>query len=151
MLEAVPAERLRLGTTCIGATEDGHALFEGADSVVADIVVGADGIRSTVRRSLFGDERLRYGGHRAWRAGTRFDDERVRDPFVESGASAAASVSACRTGPRVLVLLRGSASAREPRKRSRMPRCWRRASREAAAPRTPFAPTSVVACGVRVP
>ncbi len=83
MLEAVPAERLRLGTTCIGATEDGHALFEGADSVVADIVVGADGIRSTVRRSLFGDERLRYGGHRAWRAGTRFDDERVRDRFVE--------------------------------------------------------------------
>jgi 2-polyprenyl-6-methoxyphenol hydroxylase-like FAD-dependent oxidoreductase len=83
MLEAAPAERLRLGTTCIGATEDGHALFEGADSVVADIVVGADGIRSTVRRSLFGDERLRYGGHRAWRAGTRFDDERVRDPFVE--------------------------------------------------------------------
>jgi hypothetical protein len=26
---------------------------------------------------------LRYGGHRAWRAGTRFDDERVRDRFVE--------------------------------------------------------------------
>jgi 2-polyprenyl-6-methoxyphenol hydroxylase-like FAD-dependent oxidoreductase len=51
--------------------------------VVADIVVGADGIRSTVRRSLFGEEPLRYGGHRAWRAGTRFDDERVRDRFVE--------------------------------------------------------------------
>jgi 2-polyprenyl-6-methoxyphenol hydroxylase-like FAD-dependent oxidoreductase len=83
MLEAVPSERLRLGTTCIGATEDGHALLDGADSVVADIVVGADGIRSMVRRSLFGDERLRYGGHRAWRAGTHFDDERVRDRFVE--------------------------------------------------------------------
>jgi 2-polyprenyl-6-methoxyphenol hydroxylase-like FAD-dependent oxidoreductase len=36
-----------------------------------------------VRRSLFGEEPLRYGGHRAWRAGTRFDDERVRDRFVE--------------------------------------------------------------------
>ena len=83
MLEAVPPERLRLETTCIGATEDGQALLDGADSVVADIVVGADGIRSAVRRSLFGEEPLRYGGHRAWRAGSRFDDERVQDRFVE--------------------------------------------------------------------
>jgi 2-polyprenyl-6-methoxyphenol hydroxylase-like FAD-dependent oxidoreductase len=83
MLEAVPAERLRLGTTCIAANEDGQVLLVGADAVVADIVVGADGIRSAVRRSLFGEEPLRYGGHRAWRAGTRFDDERVRDRFVE--------------------------------------------------------------------
>jgi 2-polyprenyl-6-methoxyphenol hydroxylase-like FAD-dependent oxidoreductase len=51
--------------------------------VVADIVVGADGIHSAVRRSLFGEEPLHYGGHRAWRAGTRFDDKRVRDRFVE--------------------------------------------------------------------
>jgi 2-polyprenyl-6-methoxyphenol hydroxylase-like FAD-dependent oxidoreductase len=83
MLEAVPAERLRLGRTCVGATEDGQALLDDADLVVGDIVVGADGIRSTVRRSLFGEETLRYGGHRAWRAGARFDDERVRDRFVE--------------------------------------------------------------------
>jgi 2-polyprenyl-6-methoxyphenol hydroxylase-like FAD-dependent oxidoreductase len=82
MLDAVPAVRLRLGTTCIGASEDGRVLLEGLEPVAADIVVGADGIRSTVRRSLFGDEPLRYGGHRAWRAGTR-RDERVRDRFVE--------------------------------------------------------------------
>jgi 2-polyprenyl-6-methoxyphenol hydroxylase-like FAD-dependent oxidoreductase len=83
MLEAVPVERLRLATTCTGASEDGRVLLDDADTAVADIVVGADGIRSTVRRSLFGEEPLRYGGHRAWRAGTRFDDERVRDRFVE--------------------------------------------------------------------
>jgi 2-polyprenyl-6-methoxyphenol hydroxylase-like FAD-dependent oxidoreductase len=83
MLEAVPVKRLRLGTTCVRATEDGRVLLNTADPVIGDIVVGADGIRSTVRRSLFGDEPLRYGGHRAWRAGTRFDDERVRDRFVE--------------------------------------------------------------------
>jgi 2-polyprenyl-6-methoxyphenol hydroxylase-like FAD-dependent oxidoreductase len=83
MLEAVPATRLRLGTTCLGATEDGHVALASAEAMVGDIVVGADGIRSTVRRSLFGEEPLRYGGHRAWRAGTRFDDERVRDRFVE--------------------------------------------------------------------
>jgi 2-polyprenyl-6-methoxyphenol hydroxylase-like FAD-dependent oxidoreductase len=83
MLEVAPAERLRLGTTCIGATEDGQVLLDDADPMIADVVVGADGIRSAVRRSLFGEEPLRYGGHRAWRAGTRFDDERVRDRFVE--------------------------------------------------------------------
>jgi len=83
MIEAVPVERLRLGSTCIGATEDGRALLEGADALTADIVVGADGIHSAVRRSLFGEERLRYGGHRAWRAGTRFAGESLRDRFVE--------------------------------------------------------------------
>jgi 2-polyprenyl-6-methoxyphenol hydroxylase-like FAD-dependent oxidoreductase len=83
MLEVAPAGRLRLGTTCIDAAEDGRVLLEGADPVLADVVVGADGIRSAVRRSLFGEEPLRYGGHRAWRAGTRLDDERVRDRFVE--------------------------------------------------------------------
>jgi len=83
MLEVAPTERLRLGTTCTGLTEAGQVLLDGAGPVIADVVVGADGIRSAVRRSLFGEEPLRYGGHRAWRAGTRFDDERVRDRFVE--------------------------------------------------------------------
>jgi 2-polyprenyl-6-methoxyphenol hydroxylase-like FAD-dependent oxidoreductase len=83
MLEAVPVEYLHVGTTCVGAREDGEALLSDADPIRGDIVVGADGIRSIVRRSLFGEEPLRYGGHRAWRAGTRFDDERVRDRFVE--------------------------------------------------------------------
>jgi 2-polyprenyl-6-methoxyphenol hydroxylase-like FAD-dependent oxidoreductase len=83
MLEAVPAERLRLGMTCIDVTEDGRVILEGADPVVGDMVIGADGLRSAVRRSLFGEEPLRYGGHRAWRAGNRIDDERVRDRFVE--------------------------------------------------------------------
>jgi 2-polyprenyl-6-methoxyphenol hydroxylase-like FAD-dependent oxidoreductase len=83
MVEAVPTERLLLGRTCVGATEIGEALLDGGEAVAADVVVGADGVRSAVRRSLFGEESLRYGGHRAWRAGTRFDDERVRDRFVE--------------------------------------------------------------------
>jgi 2-polyprenyl-6-methoxyphenol hydroxylase-like FAD-dependent oxidoreductase len=83
MLEVAPTERLLLGTTCVDVTEDGQVFVEDGDPVIADIVVGADGIRSAVRRSLFGEEPLRYGGHRAWRAGTRFDDERASDRFVE--------------------------------------------------------------------
>jgi 2-polyprenyl-6-methoxyphenol hydroxylase-like FAD-dependent oxidoreductase len=83
MIERVPAERLRLGTTCLDVGEDGRVTLDGPEPLVGDIVVGADGIRSVVRRSLFGEEPLRYGGHRAWRAGTSFDDERTRDRFVE--------------------------------------------------------------------
>jgi 2-polyprenyl-6-methoxyphenol hydroxylase-like FAD-dependent oxidoreductase len=83
MLGAIPAERLHLGTACLGVNEHGQALLDGGEAVVADIVVGADGIRSAVRRSLFGEEPLRYGGHRAWRAGTHFGGEGVRDRFVE--------------------------------------------------------------------
>jgi len=83
MLEAVPSERLRLGTTCTGASEDGSAAVDGGEPLRGEVVVGADGIRSAVRRSLFGEELLRYGGHRAWRAGTRLDSALVRDRFVE--------------------------------------------------------------------
>ena len=83
MLAAVPVERLRLNTTCTAASEDGRALIDGAEPMTADIVVGADGINSAVRRSLFGEEPLRYGDHRAWRAGTSFDPSRIGDRFVE--------------------------------------------------------------------
>jgi 2-polyprenyl-6-methoxyphenol hydroxylase-like FAD-dependent oxidoreductase len=83
MLERVPRDWLRLGTTCLGASEDGRVVLEPAEVLAGDVVVGADGIRSTVRRSLFGEEPLRYGGHRAWRAATVLDDERTRDRFVE--------------------------------------------------------------------
>jgi 2-polyprenyl-6-methoxyphenol hydroxylase-like FAD-dependent oxidoreductase len=82
MLASVPPERLRLGTTCTGATEDGRVQLDG-DELIADAVIGADGIHSVVRRSLFGEEPLRYGGHRAWRAGTRLTEGRALDAFVE--------------------------------------------------------------------
>jgi 2-polyprenyl-6-methoxyphenol hydroxylase-like FAD-dependent oxidoreductase len=83
MAAAAPVSTLRLGTNCSGATEDGVALLENGEPVAGDVVIGADGINSAVRRSLHGDEPLRYGGHRAWRAGTTFADDRVRDRFVE--------------------------------------------------------------------
>src|SRR5919197_2684369 len=77
---AVPRDGLRLGTTCLGVAEDGAVFLDGEASERGDVVVGADGIHSAVRASLFGDEPLRYGGHRAWRAGTRFE---LAPRFVE--------------------------------------------------------------------
>jgi 2,6-dihydroxypyridine 3-monooxygenase len=56
--------------------EDDRVLARFADgsTVVADLVVGADGIRSTVRASLFPEARASYAGYVAWR-GTVPDHE----------------------------------------------------------------------------
>jgi salicylate hydroxylase len=49
-------------------TPDGvRACFEGGESVRADLIVGCDGIRSTVRAQLFGAESPRFTGYIAWR------------------------------------------------------------------------------------
>jgi 2-polyprenyl-6-methoxyphenol hydroxylase-like FAD-dependent oxidoreductase len=82
MLEAVAPERLRLGTTCTGVTDDARVLLEEGE-LDAGAVVGADGIRSTVRRALFGDQPLRYAGQRAYRAGTRLPGGQALDVFTE--------------------------------------------------------------------
>jgi 2-polyprenyl-6-methoxyphenol hydroxylase-like FAD-dependent oxidoreductase len=43
------------------------AVFEDGSRERGDVLIGADGIHSVVRRSLFGDEKPRYAGYYAWR------------------------------------------------------------------------------------
>lgn len=65
-----------LSAACIAVTtKDRTATAEFADgtSYEADVIVGADGIHSTVRRCLFGDEPPRYTGNMCWRAVVPFD------------------------------------------------------------------------------
>src|ERR1700688_3788905 len=62
---------LTLGATCVGAdTVNGGAAAHFADGTTAeaDIVIGADGIRSAVRAQHFGAGQPRYTGMTAWRA-----------------------------------------------------------------------------------
>jgi 2-polyprenyl-6-methoxyphenol hydroxylase-like FAD-dependent oxidoreductase len=64
---------IRLGARCTGfrPAADGVAvLFEDGREVRADLLVGADGVHSVVRRGLFGDAPLRYRGYTAIRAVT---------------------------------------------------------------------------------
>ncbi|MGF1552297.1 MAG: FAD-dependent monooxygenase [Paracoccaceae bacterium] len=61
---------LRLGHALSGLTETDEGIrldFEGRDSVVADIVIGADGIRSRVRDHVAGPDAVRYTGTSAFR------------------------------------------------------------------------------------
>jgi salicylate hydroxylase len=70
LLEQLPARCIHAGMTCIDATsESGNAVahFAGGAAVEADVVVGADGIRSIVREKLFGMQPARFTEQTAWR------------------------------------------------------------------------------------
>ena len=61
---------LRLGAHCIGAdTVNGQAVarFSDGTEAEADVVVAADGIRSTIRAQHFGTDAPRFTGMMAWR------------------------------------------------------------------------------------
>jgi salicylate hydroxylase len=67
---AVPPECIRLNARCTGVAERAdRALLSFADGSVAeaDVAIGADGIRSAVRTSLFGPDAPRFTGHIVWR------------------------------------------------------------------------------------
>jgi salicylate hydroxylase len=69
--EAVDGARLRLSAHCISAdTVNGTAVARFADGTQAegDVVVAADGIRSTIRTQHFGVDAPRFTGMMAWRA-----------------------------------------------------------------------------------
>lgn len=62
MLAALPEGVLQLGHDLTGVDDRGDRVelsFKGRPSVTADVVVGADGINSFVRRALWGDEPIR--------------------------------------------------------------------------------------------
>jgi salicylate hydroxylase len=70
LLEQLPDLCIHPGMTCIdvGSTAAGAvARFADGTEIEADVVVGADGIRSTVREQLFGVQPARFTQQTAWR------------------------------------------------------------------------------------
>jgi 2-polyprenyl-6-methoxyphenol hydroxylase-like FAD-dependent oxidoreductase len=69
--DAFPPEHYHRGRGLSGFTQDAEkvtALFSDGEKVVADLLVGADGIRSTVRQQAAPDVAPLYAGYSAWRA-----------------------------------------------------------------------------------
>ncbi|MFD6158362.1 FAD-dependent monooxygenase [Nocardia sp. NPDC060256] len=63
---ALPAATLRTGISVTEARTDG-TVTHSAGTSTGDLVVGADGVRSVVRRVVSGDIAPRYSGYTAWR------------------------------------------------------------------------------------
>jgi salicylate hydroxylase len=70
LARAFPVERLHLGYRLVALADHGdrvEARFANGQTAAFDVLVGADGIHSTVRSVLFGPERPRFTGCTAYR------------------------------------------------------------------------------------
>ena len=76
LARALPVERLHPGYRLVALSERGdrvEATFENGKTAAFDVLVGADGIHSTVRSILFGAERPRFTGCAAYRGLVPFE------------------------------------------------------------------------------
>ncbi len=70
-VSALPSDVCRFNMACTGVEQTAHgarATFEDGSHFDADLVIGADGVRSVVRDSIFGSGNLRWTGHQCYRA-----------------------------------------------------------------------------------
>lgn len=77
LLGALPQEMAHIGQKITGIEDHGHhatLTFESGETVTADLVIGADGIRSVVRRQLFCDSPPVFSGEHAYRTVISADD-----------------------------------------------------------------------------
>jgi 2-polyprenyl-6-methoxyphenol hydroxylase-like FAD-dependent oxidoreductase len=87
LINALPTERLHIGHRLISFTDRGdrvEATFENDERITADVLVGADGIHSTVRQSLFGPANPHFTGCIAYRGVV--PTERIKHLNVEVNA-----------------------------------------------------------------
>ena len=71
LAEASPASSLQLNKRCTQVEMLDRSVglsFADGTSHEADLVIGSDGIRSTVRRAVFGGDGPRYSGYMCWRS-----------------------------------------------------------------------------------
>src|SRR5215831_5284352 len=69
LIEAVGLDSIHLGATCIGAGQNdtgATVTFDDGSSATGDVVVGADGIHSAMRRAVVGEVAPRYSGMANW-------------------------------------------------------------------------------------
>ena len=76
----VDRARIHLGCTCVAVQSEGAGIamrLNTGDSVRADGLVAADGLRSMVRAHVFDSPVIRYAGYTAWRAVVNFPESQA--------------------------------------------------------------------------
>jgi salicylate hydroxylase len=71
LAHSLPGDIVTLGARCVGVESDGTvavAKFQDGSEVEADVVIGADGIHSAARESLFGPDAPRFTGKICYRS-----------------------------------------------------------------------------------
>ena len=69
---------LRLGKECVGFDQDSGgvtARFADGGEETGDVLIGADGLTSAIRRQLHGDQPTRFARYASWQALTEFEDD----------------------------------------------------------------------------
>jgi salicylate hydroxylase len=77
LAQSVPGDIVTLGARCTEVVPDGGvavARFKDGSEVEADLIIGADGIHSVVRASLFGPDSPRFTGKICYRSVVRVED-----------------------------------------------------------------------------
>lgn len=67
---AIPSDAIHLGHECVDVHQSGREArvrFSNGRTAAGDLLIGADGIRSAVRRLLFPEVATRYAGYTVWR------------------------------------------------------------------------------------
>lgn len=78
LIHALKSETLKLDMPCVKFEQDENKVsvyFENGESDSADVLIGADGIHSVIRRQMFPEIQLRYSGHTAWRGVVETENE----------------------------------------------------------------------------
>jgi len=80
LLDAFGHEDLYLNSECLRFRQDADGVtaeFSDGRTARGDLLIGADGLNSTVRAALHGRRKPTYSGYTAWRAVVRFDPARL--------------------------------------------------------------------------